>query len=111
MRQSHWIFGAMFYSCAKRRLLSVTENGAAIRFEQMTNGLQSSDREFWGLMYQPLAALASPISRPTTAQLRVSSTHSRHRALPIGYRLMLLPRSPGNILPGILASCTEEAYG
>ena len=35
-----------------------------------TNGLQSSDLEFSGLTYQPLAALASPVPRPTTAQLR-----------------------------------------
>ena len=36
----------------------------------MTNGLQSSDREFYGLMIQLLAALASPAPSLTTAQLR-----------------------------------------
>jgi hypothetical protein len=38
--------------------------------EPPTNGLQSTDREFCGLIFQPLAALASPVPRPTTAQLR-----------------------------------------
>ena len=38
--------------------------------EPPTNGLQSSDLEFQGLMYQPLAALASPVPSLTTAQLR-----------------------------------------
>lgn len=41
----------------------------------------------------------------------VSSTRSWHRALPIAYSLMLLPRSPGSILPGILVELWREAYG
>ena len=38
--------------------------------EPPTNGLQSSDLEFQGLIFQTLAALASPVPRPTKAQLR-----------------------------------------
>ena len=39
-------------------------------FEPPTNGLQSSEREFQLLIDQPLAALVSPVPRPTKAQLR-----------------------------------------
>jgi hypothetical protein len=42
--------------------------------EPPTNGLQSTDLEFCGLIFQPLAALASPVPRPTTAQLRHSQS-------------------------------------
>ncbi len=48
--------------------------------EPPTNGLQSSDRVFQGLMIQPLAALASPVPSPATAQLRHSQ--SEHGTFP-----------------------------
>jgi hypothetical protein len=38
--------------------------------EPPTKGLESTLRWSYGLINQPLAALASPVPRPTTAQLR-----------------------------------------
>lgn len=57
---------------AYREVLLISKNQLvpAEGVDPPTNGLQSSDRELHGRMYQPLAALASPDARCTKAQSR-----------------------------------------
>ena len=67
-----------------------------------------------GLFFNHLQRLPAPFPVPPrhnygTANL--SSTHSRHSGLRIGYRLMPLLNSPGNILPRILFQVWKGAYG
>jgi hypothetical protein len=77
--------------------------------EPPTNGLQSSDREFQGLMYQPLAALASPIPKPTTAQLR--HTQSELDTFPAQGASKAPPLGPRDTLQSIQLSIVHRPGG